>query len=514
MSLGNSSDADDLDQDLREMNLWMAKPLTFAIPWLQFTPTEIQFLLRIHFQRMGYMTKPLSSDPVVLDCHDSHGGSITLHVCFPKDDLALQARRLRMLDRQFGKLSSNRRVIVLLEDTPEKNADTAEIEIWNRSQLELELCKSWLTQQLLVDNSSAVTELLRIACLLINEGEKGKKRAHLRAIRLHDSPELKEILWSLKDRTVTLQKNCMLLQYLCENTDLRKMHDRELFESTLALLSTYGTRPILDLFRSNDELILLAKEVYKRTYGRSNWFQLAGFVPDLRPKRLEKRVVDYDFASPLPDSVDELGQEWHIDIWRVLSIVTGALEATIDDMYHVWLEQPSRVRKIPRIRGTSKLQVTSLPDLVPEPSVVRSRMDQMKTPSSEVFIIHGRDENSTLQLKTIIQEFGLHPIVLEEEPARGRTIIEKIEQQRPAYAFVLLTPDDDGKPRPNVVLEYGWFASKLGRDHICCLMKGKVDLPSDLHGINFLNFEENVEEIRDRISDELKAVGFKVVKRS
>ena len=54
-----------------------------------------------------------------------------------------------------------------------------------------------------------------------------------------------------------------------------------------------------------------------------------------------------------------------------------------------------------------------------------------------------------------------------DKPARGRTLIEKFEQEakKASYAFAILTPDDMirstkkryRQPRPNVVLNWAGF---------------------------------------------------------
>jgi predicted nucleotide-binding protein len=59
---------------------------------------------------------------------------------------------------------------------------------------------------------------------------------------------------------------------------------------------------------------------------------------------------------------------------------------------------------------------------------------------------------------------------------------------------VLLTPDDMGaardgtdnlKPRArqNVIFELGFFSGKLGRQRVCALHKGGVEIPSDFAGV-------------------------------
>jgi predicted nucleotide-binding protein len=169
--------------------------------------------------------------------------------------------------------------------------------------------------------------------------------------------------------------------------------------------------------------------------------------------------------------------------------------------------------------------------LPPGMKEISEKHDKIKVTSSKnIFIVHGRDHVPMKELKTMLFEFGLNPIVLHEQPSGSRTIVEKLEKYSDVgYAFVILTPDDSALPdtlpiippfppelpfkqraRQNVVLEFGYFIGLLGRDKVCCLHKGNVELPSDMHGIVYIPFEGSVEEIRPRIMKELKEVGYEI----
>jgi predicted nucleotide-binding protein len=178
--------------------------------------------------------------------------------------------------------------------------------------------------------------------------------------------------------------------------------------------------------------------------------------------------------------------------------------------------------------------------------------------SKDVFIVHGTDHTSLKELKTLLEEAGLHPIVLYEQPSKGMTLIEKLEEySNVGFAFIILTPDDlclskaelvrffspimkkqeptvdeikeylitadqktvmyslieafdrlKDRARQNVVLEFGYFIGKLGRDRVCCLYTGSIELPSDMHGICYVHFDNSINEVRETILKELEAVGF------
>ena len=135
----------------------------------------------------------------------------------------------------------------------------------------------------------------------------------------------------------------------------------------------------------------------------------------------------------------------------------------------------------------------------------------------KVLVIHGRDERNLFRLKDILLHFHLEVILLDDNPPRGRTIIEKFEQlaATAAFAIVLMTPDDVvhfkrkryRQARPNVHIELGWAYRHLGRSRVCILaMKGTI-LPSNLHGINRIDFEKSVNEVAHQLVSELESAG-------
>ena len=121
--------------------------------------------------------------------------------------------------------------------------------------------------------------------------------------------------------------------------------------------------------------------------------------------------------------------------------------------------------------------------------------------SDKVFIVHGHDEVTKLQVTDLVRKLGLKPIVLVDRTNAGRTIIEKVEaEDEVLFAIVLLTPDDVGaakddanrlrqRARQNVILEFGYFLGRLGRRHVCCLYHDGVELPSDMSGIAYVSLD-------------------------
>src|SRR5215467_11191917 len=67
-----------------------------------------------------------------------------------------------------------------------------------------------------------------------------------------------------------------------------------------------------------------------------------------------------------------------------------------------------------------------------------------------IFIVYGHDTQARDELELLLHKMGLHPVIFADLPAKGETIIEKLESYigrggKAAYACVLLTPDDEGR---------------------------------------------------------------------
>lgn len=136
--------------------------------------------------------------------------------------------------------------------------------------------------------------------------------------------------------------------------------------------------------------------------------------------------------------------------------------------------------------------------------------------SNKIFIIHGRDELNLLRLKELLRDrWHLDPIVLVAQAGKGRTIIEKFEQeaQQAVFALALFTPDDVvtladadyAQARPNAIFELGWFFGRLRRERVCMLIKKGTRIHSDLDGISRIDFEDSVLERVGEIERELVA---------
>jgi predicted nucleotide-binding protein len=139
-----------------------------------------------------------------------------------------------------------------------------------------------------------------------------------------------------------------------------------------------------------------------------------------------------------------------------------------------------------------------------------------------VFIVHGQDDATKEKVARFVEKIGLNAIILHEQVSKSMTIIEKFEEysKKTEFAVVLFTPDDVAYPlgrdnekqpraRQNVILEMGYFVGLLGRERVCVLYKGDVELPSDILGVVYNKIDDS-EAWKLSLAKELRTAGYPV----
>ena len=144
---------------------------------------------------------------------------------------------------------------------------------------------------------------------------------------------------------------------------------------------------------------------------------------------------------------------------------------------------------------------------------------------TKIFVVHGHDTHALEQLELVLRRLGLDPYILQNNDGESKTLIEALEQQiykEAAFGIVLLTPDDYGYPknksdedrqpraRQNVILELGMVLASLGRDRTVLLKKGALELPTDVNGVIYLEFNEHVKEIAVKLAARMKGAGIEI----
>ena len=140
----------------------------------------------------------------------------------------------------------------------------------------------------------------------------------------------------------------------------------------------------------------------------------------------------------------------------------------------------------------------------------------------KVFVVYGHEPDSRSQLEAMLRRWDLDPLILDQLPSEGQTIIEKLEKHTSEANFcvVLATPDDIGfraghegerayRARQNVVLELGMMLSKLGRRNVAIMLKQqeKMERPSDIQGLIYIPFKDSVTDGAVLLAKEMAAQG-------
>lgn len=157
--------------------------------------------------------------------------------------------------------------------------------------------------------------------------------------------------------------------------------------------------------------------------------------------------------------------------------------------------------------------------------VIENEKTQIIEESNDrIFLVHGHNEEMKQSSARFIEKLSLNPIILHEQPNKGRTIIEKFtDYSNVGFAIVLLSADDlafnkkdkvenaSFRARQNVILELGFFLGKLGREKVVVLFEQveNFEIPSDYQGVLFIPYDSN-GNWKLPIAKELKAVGFKI----
>ncbi|BBP44655.1 hypothetical protein THMIRHAS_00280 [Thiosulfatimonas sediminis] len=158
------------------------------------------------------------------------------------------------------------------------------------------------------------------------------------------------------------------------------------------------------------------------------------------------------------------------------------------------------------------------PAAVPAAGIVRG--------NNKVFVVYGHDEPARTQLEAMLRRWGMEPLILDQLPSEGQTIIEKLEAYTAdvQFAVVLATPDDKGhrsehpdesayRARQNVVLELGMLLSKLGRKRVAILLKQQENMerPSDIQGLIYIPFKDDLaKEAGLILAKEMCAQGYNI----
>ncbi len=265
------------------------------------------------------------------------------------------------------------------------------------------------------------------------------------------------------------------------------------------LLETNWTRPSdTPVLRCNDFLtahvVLSCSRLLKNTYSEELYKIISQVV--------EHIVMGFDFKS----------------VWRVKSQLSGEHDA---DPYMCCLilralfaySQLSDT-SYKHSMGVLDKEIKFWDDKLEKKTKYFRKEIMQKKP--KIFIIHGHNNELKREVQLLLSRAGVEDVVLHECPDKGRTIIDKLieESDGSNYAISIMSPDDltkDGKlrARQNVILEIGFFIGKLGKSHVRLLKKENVEIPSDLQGILYEEYDEK-GSWKAKLLKEMAAVGLNI----
>lgn len=162
---------------------------------------------------------------------------------------------------------------------------------------------------------------------------------------------------------------------------------------------------------------------------------------------------------------------------------------------------------------------------VEQVNAILSAANEMPIQNRKVFVVYGHDTNARTQLEAMLRRWDLEPLILDQLISSGQTVIEKLEEytQQANFGIVLATPDDIGYPkddeskkqfrvRQNVVLEVGMLLSRIGREKVAILLSQAehMEKPSDIAGLIYIPFTDNVEETKLSLAKEMQSNGYSI----
>jgi predicted nucleotide-binding protein len=137
-----------------------------------------------------------------------------------------------------------------------------------------------------------------------------------------------------------------------------------------------------------------------------------------------------------------------------------------------------------------------------------------------VYIMHGSDETNALRLHKMINDWGVSAQFLIDDPTGALTLAQLMERSsgKADFVFVVLTLDDAVtdpagrsymQPRPNPLIELGYYLGSLGQEKMAILCQEEVlsNIPTNLSGIKVGTFLRSVEELTGFVQKELADVG-------
>ncbi|HFK3993011.1 TPA: TIR domain-containing protein [Citrobacter freundii] len=240
---------------------------------------------------------------------------------------------------------------------------------------------------------------------------------------------------------------------------------------------------------------------------------LIGYITDIRLRAKECVIefrIDNSFPPLPPGAINSIRADIDLGEWE-LSRTHWAVKD--EPLFEILLENKLITKE--NISSSYFSRISDSFDNQPSNQNEISRYNH-----KQVFIVHGHDEITRLQVEDFLRSLNIEPIVLSQQPSSGKTIIEKIEHySNVGFGVVLYTECDVGakkgslvykyRARQNVIFEHGFLIGKLTRNRVAALVKGNIETPNDISGVVYINIDES-ERWKNELTQEMRVVGYNV----
>ncbi|MGV0938892.1 TIR domain-containing protein [Empedobacter falsenii] len=197
------------------------------------------------------------------------------------------------------------------------------------------------------------------------------------------------------------------------------------------------------------------------------------------------------------------------------AIIGGRTSSPTEELKKFKDKVNSKLDNLKKLRAKTDLLKSTTQEkvVVSEKSIVLDK--------SQVFIVHGHDDEAKTKTARFIEKLGLKSIILHEQASGSKTVIEKIEAySNVGFGIILYTACDIGakaeespkyksRARQNVVFEHGFLIGKIGRENVCALVKGDIETPNDISGVVYVKMDED-EAWHIKIAKELRNSGYEI----
>ena len=152
---------------------------------------------------------------------------------------------------------------------------------------------------------------------------------------------------------------------------------------------------------------------------------------------------------------------------------------------------------------------------VPAAPRTTAKESLMPIPQPKAFIAHGGDSPALKKLKGFLEALGVQPLVVEEQPSKGRSIAENVDYyaRQADCAIILATKGDiDARtggfiPRGNVLMETGKL-QEIFKDKIIYLLQAGTKFPTNISEKVRERFtSQNMDNAFIKIATELRKFG-------